>query len=126
MNSKRGYITISLGGKDRTLHFSMNFWCHYTDTLNVSINELHKVFNTDNFSMSSIRALIYSGLLAYDKEEKNPIDYDEFDVGNWLEDFDGESLKKVIQTMTESKVLGNELNMGLSRKQTNQTDSKKK
>ena len=110
MNSKRGYITISLGGKDRTLHFSMNFWCHYTDTLNVSINELHKV----------------SGLLAYDKEEKNPIDYDEFDVGNWLEDFDGESLKKVIQTMTESKVLGNELNMGLSRKQTNQTDSKKK
>ena len=123
MNSKRGYITISLGGKDRTLHFSMNFWCHYTDSLNVSINDLEKVFNTDNFSMSSIRALIYSGLIAYDKEEKNPIDYDEYDVGNWLEDLDTEKIKLVMDAMMQSKILGNQLNMGIERKQ---TASKKK
>jgi hypothetical protein len=123
MNSKRGYITIPLGGKDRTLHFSMNFWCHYTDTLNVSINDLQNVFNANTFSMSSIRALIYSGLIAYDKEEKNVIDYDEYDVGSWLEDFDGDKLKEVIQTMMQSKVLGNELNMGIER---TQTASKKK
>ena len=123
MNSKRGYITIALGGKDRTLHFSMNFWCHYTDTLNVSINELHKVFNTDNFSMSSIRALIYSGLIAYDKEEKNDIDYDEWDVGNWLEDLDNAKIKLVMDAMIQSKILGNQLNMGIKR---TQTASKKK
>ena len=73
--------------------------------------------------MSSIRALIYSGLIAYDKEEKNVIDYDEYDVGSWLEDFDSDKLKEVIQTMMQSKVLGNELNMGIARKQ---TASKKK
>ena len=101
MNSKRGYITIALGGKDRTLHFSMNFWCHYTDTLNVSINDLQNVFNANTFSMTSIRALIYSGLIAFDKEEKNIIDYDEYDVGSWLEDFDGDKLKEVIQTMMQ-------------------------
>ena len=123
MNSKRGYITIPLGGKDRTLHFSMNFWCHYTDTLNVSINDLEKVFNADNFSMSSIRALIYSGLIAYDKEEKNNIDYDEWDVGNWLEDLDNEKIKLVINAMMQSKILGNQLNMGIPR---TQTASKKK
>jgi|TARA_R100000655_G_scaffold50918_1_gene88527 hypothetical protein len=123
MNSKRGYITIALGGKDRTLHFSMNFWCHYTDSLNVSINDLEKVFNTDNFSMSSIRALIYSGLIAYDKEEKNDIDYDEWDVGNWLEDLDNAKIKLVMDAMMQSKILGNQLNMGIERKQ---TASKKK
>jgi len=115
MNSKRGYITIPLGGKDRTLHFSMNFWCHYTDSLNVSINDLEKVFNADNFSMSSIRALIYSGLIAYDKEEKNDIDYDEWDVGNWLEDLDNEKIKLVMDAMMQSKILGNQLNMGIPR-----------
>ena len=123
MNSKRGYITLALGGKDRTLHFSMNFWCHYTDSLNVSINDLEKVFNTDNFSMSSIRALIYSGLIAYDKEEKNDIDYDEWDVGNWLEDLDNAKIKLVMDAMMQSKILGNQLNMGIERKQ---TASKKK
>ena len=123
MNSKRGYITIPLGGKDRTLHFSMNFWCHYTDTLNVSINDLQNVFNANTFSMSSIRALIYSGLIAYDKEEKNDIDYDEWDVGNWLEDLDNEKIKLVMDAMMQSKILGNQLNMGIPR---TQTASKKK
>ena len=59
----------------------------------------------------------------FDKEEKNIIDYDEYDVGSWLEDFDGDKLKEVIQTMMQSKVLGNELNMGIER---TQTASKKK
>ena len=63
----------------------MNFWCHFTETLGIGLNDLEKYFTADNLNISSIRALIYSGLIAYDQEEKNPIDYDkmreEFD---WL------------------------------------------
>lgn len=122
MNKKRGYYTLEIGSKKRTLHFSMNFWANFTDMLNIGLAEIGDVFS-NGISIKGLRALIYSGLLAYDQENKNEIDYDEFDVGNWLEDIEATEIEKIIQAMTESKILGNALNGGLER---NPTDSKKK
>jgi hypothetical protein len=59
--------------------------------------------------------LIYSGLIAHDQEEKNPIDYTIYDVGSWLEDFGAVELQKVMTALTESRILGNDLNMGIPR-----------
>ena len=114
MTSKRGYVEIEIGGKKRTLHFSMNFWCHFTETLNISLNDLDKFF-TSGINISTIRALVYSGLIAYDQEQKNNIDYTIYDVGSWLEDFDSEQLTKVMNTLSQSRILGNDLNMGIER-----------
>ncbi len=72
-------------------------------------------------SIKGIIALIYSGLLAYDQEEGNEIDYNEFKVGIWLEDFDSEKLNDVVSSMLESRILGNDLNMGINRKVTKTT-----
>ena len=119
MNSKRGYVEVEIGGKLRTLHFSMNFWCHFTDTLNIGLNDLDKFF-TKGINVSTIRALIYSGLIAYDQEERNNIDYTIYDVGSWLEDFDSEQLTKVMNTLSQSRILGNDLNMGIERNKKNQ------
>tara|TARA_S200002703_G_C3798922_1_gene246840 strand:+ start:874 stop:1242 length:369 start_codon:yes stop_codon:yes gene_type:complete len=119
MNSKRGYVEVEIGGKLRTLHFSMNFWCHFTDTLNIGLNDLDKFF-TKGINVSTIRALIYSGLIAYDQEERNNIDYTIYDVGSWLEDFDSEQLTKVMNTLSKSRILGNDLNMGIQRNNKNQ------
>ena len=115
MNNKRGYVEVEIGGRKRTLHFSMNFWCHFTESLKISLNDLDKLFSDTSFNMSTVRGIIYSGLVAYDKEEKNEIDYDKYDVGNWLESFDQEQLAKVMAALTQSKVLGNSLNMGIER-----------
>ena len=122
MNKKRGYVDVEIGGRKRPLHFSMNFWCHFTESLNINLNDLDKLFSNTSFNMSTVRGIIYSGLIAFDQEEKNKIDYDQYDVGNWLEDFDQEQLTKVMSALTQSKVLGNSLNMGLER----QTKSVKK
>lgn len=119
MNSKRGYVEVEIGGKLRTLHFSMNFWCHFTDTLNIGLNDLDKFF-TKGINISTIRSLIYSGLIAYDQEERNNIDYTIYDVGSWLEDFDSEQLTKVMNTLSQSRILGNDLNMGIQRNNKNQ------
>jgi|TARA_R100000482_G_C5089685_1_gene130158 hypothetical protein len=119
MNSKRGYVEVEIGGKLRTLHFSMNFWCHFTDTLNIGLNDLDKFF-TEGINISTIRSLIYSGLIAYDQEERNNIDYTIYDVGSWLEDFDSEQLTKVMNTLSQSRILGNDLNMGIERNKKNQ------
>ena len=113
-NKKRGYYTIKLGGKNRVMHFSMNFWANFTDLLGISLDEIASIFEK-GVSIKMIRSLIYSALLANDQESNNEIDYNEFSVGMWLEDFDANKLDEVVKAMMESRILGNDLNAGLNR-----------
>ncbi len=119
-NKKRGYYTLKLGGQNRTMHFSMNFWANFTDILNVPLDKLGDLF-TEGVSIKTIRALVYSAILAYDQEEGNLIDYNEFKVGVWLEDFDADKINEVVNAMMESRILGNDLNAGLDRNIKNST-----
>tara|TARA_Y100001972_G_scaffold127052_1_gene182689 strand:+ start:758 stop:1129 length:372 start_codon:yes stop_codon:yes gene_type:complete len=116
MNKNRGYYSLELGGKKRTLHFSMNFWVELTQHLDISLQELGEAFN-DKMALSGIRGIVYCGLLTYDRENKIQVDYDVYDVGNWLEDLSQDDVNDIMQSMTESKLLGNELNAGISREQ---------
>jgi len=113
-NKQRGYYSLTIGGKKRTLHFSMNFWAAFTDELQISLTEIDQVFS-NALNLNSIRALVYAGLLAYDQEEGNEIDYNLFKVGAWLDDINTDQFNEIINTLMESKLLGNELNGGLSR-----------
>jgi hypothetical protein len=113
-NKKRGYHTIKLGGKNRIMHFSMNFWANFTDILDISLEDLTQVFDK-GISIKTIRTLVYSAILANDQEQGNKIDYTEFTVGVWLEDFEAEQLQEIVNAMMESRILGNDLNAGLSR-----------
>jgi len=114
VNKKRGYYSLNIGGKQRTLHFSMNFWAAFTDELNISISEIDKVFS-DTLNLNMIRALVYAGLLAFDQEEGNEIDYNLFKVGAWLDDVNTDQFNEMLNTLTESRLLGNDLNGGISR-----------
>jgi hypothetical protein len=107
-NKKRGYIDIQLGGKKRTLHFSMNFWVEFTEQLGVSLTDIGEVFN-GGMSLSGIRALIYSAVRANDLEQGNDIDYTLYSVGEWLEELEAEAINDIVAVMMESKILGNSL-----------------
>lgn len=113
-NKRRGYYSLKLGGKNRTLHFSMNFWSEFTDTLDIPLDKIGDVFD-GGISISGIRALVYSSLYANDMETGNKVDYNLFTVGTWLEDVDASELEKIVNAMLESKILGNSLNMGIDR-----------
>lgn len=113
-NKQRGYITLKLGGKNRTLHFSMNFWAQWTDMLGVSLEQIGSVFE-NGISLKGIRSMVYSGILANDLEQGNEVDYNEFTVGVWLEDLEADKLEEVINAMLQSRILGNDLNMGIER-----------
>jgi hypothetical protein len=113
-NKKRGYYTLKIGGKMRTMHFSMNFWANFTDILKVSLEELGNVFEK-GVNISTIRSIIYSGLLAHDQEQGNEITYNQFQVGVWLEDVDSSNLNEIVEVMMQSRILGNNLNSGLER-----------
>lgn len=107
-NKKRGYLDIQLGGKKRTLHFSMNFWVEFTEQLGVSLTDIGDVFN-GGMSLSGIRALIYSAIRANDLEQGNEVDYTLYSVGNWLEDLEAEKINEIVEAMMQSKILGNSL-----------------
>ena len=124
-NKKRGYYTVELGGKNRTLHFSMNFWANFTEGLNIPLDKIGEVFN-DGLSIADIRLLIYSALLAYDQENGNDIDYNEFSVGAWLEEVTAENINEMIEALTQTRILGNDLNMGIKRNVTQSTRKQKK
>ena len=116
MNKQRGYYTLVIGGKERTMHFSMNFWASLTETLDVGLQDLEKVFS-DKSQLSSIRAIIYCGLLAYDQEEGKEIDYNIYKVGSWLDELNQDDFNHIMKAMTETKILGNKLNAGVERTQ---------
>ena len=121
---KRGYYTTKLGGKNRTMHFSMNFWANFTDILGISLEQIGDVF-AGGVSLSNIRTLIYAALLANDQENGVEPDYNQFTVGGWLEDLQADELEKIIEAMTESRILGNSLNMGIERNVKNTTKAGK-
>jgi len=105
---------MKLGGKQRTLHFSMNFWANFTDSMGIGLEGIGDIF-ANGLSIKAIRSLVHAGLLAYDQEEGNEVDYNEFKVGMWLEDVDAAQLEEMIAAMTESRILGNDMNMGIER-----------
>ena len=107
-NKHKGYIDINVGGKKRTLHFSMNFWSEFTEQLGVPLHEIGDVF-TKGISIKGLRALVYAGILANDQEQGNEIDYNIFKVGTWLDDLEPEKINAIVETMLESKILGNSL-----------------
>ena len=108
-NKKRGYIDIKVGNKNRTLHFSMNFWSEFTEQLGISLQDIGEVFQ-NGISLKGLRALIYSAILANDQENGNEIDYNIYSVGSWLDELEAESINKIVETMLQSKILGNSLN----------------
>ena len=108
-NKKRGYIDIKVGNKNRTLHFSMNFWSEFTEQLGISLQDIGGAFQ-NGISIKGLRALVYSAILANDQENGNEIDYNLFTVGAWLDELDAEKINEIVEVMLQSKILGNSLN----------------
>lgn len=108
-NKNKGYIDINVGGKKRTLHFSMNFWSEFTEQMGISLQDIGGAFE-NGISIKGLRALVYSAILANDQENGKNVDYNIYTVGTWLDDLQPDSINEIVNTMLESKILGNSLN----------------
>jgi hypothetical protein len=114
-----------LGGKKRTLHFSFNFWANLTDILGIPLDQIGEIF-ANGFNMKGFRSIIYCGILAYDQENGHEIDYNEFMVGAWLDDLKADEMEKIMKAMGETRILGNDINMGIERNTPQKKTSKTK
>ena len=113
-NKLRGYCQLELGGKTRTLHFSMNYWAVMEEVTGLTIQELSALM-TSGLSITNVRNMVYSAIKTYDLEQGNEIDYTIYSVGMWMEDMTPEDFAKVTETLVESRILGQDMNAGMRR-----------
>lgn len=124
-NKLRGYCQLNIGGKSRTLHFSMNFWAIMEEETGKTLQELSGIISS-SMSVITIRAMIYSAMKCYDLEKQNEVDYSLFDVGLWMDELEPEDFTKITETLIESRILGHDLNAGLRRNVTKSTANPKR
>jgi len=102
-----GTKEISIGGKLRPTKFGTNQTAKYCDIRNVSLmesqNELKDIKSGNGTTM---RDLIYSALWAGCKTEKIDIDFDEYNVGDWMDDIEPDELVKIFTSLANSNDSG--------------------
>ncbi len=95
MNILRGEIEVSIGGKPRLVKFGTNQLAIFTQMHKVDLSEA-------DFGMHHLRDLIYSALVAGAKKKKETVDFDEWEVGEWIDELPDEDLQKIIDSFTNS------------------------
>ena len=86
---ERGYFKLEFDEGAKWMHFSMTFLNQLKEIAGEDIMELiEKLNELENQPVGDIYAIVtclcYAGLRAYDLEEDNEIDYNEYKVANWL------------------------------------------
>lgn len=116
MNKKRGYYTIDVAGVEITGHFSVNFWALLEDELGFDTLGETFAFMGRGIGMSKIRQIVYCSSKAYCLEEEIPPLFNNiFKCGTAIEDFTEEHMIQVMEAFAESKLLGNDANLGIER-----------
>ena len=122
---KRGYYTITIGkseesdGVELTGHFSNNFWALFEEYEN--LNSLEECFAAlaNGIGISKTRQLIYCSVKAHCLLKELPMPFKNiYELGELMDDFSEDQFVEVMSALSESKVLGNELNLGIERNPT--------
>lgn len=98
MQAYAGITYIELGGQDRPLKFGTNQTAKFCDMRKIDLKEYGRLLGEGMEDMAVIRDLLYTGLWAGAKSEKTPVDFDEFTVGDWMD----EDLEGIMVKLTEA------------------------
>lgn len=94
MNKLQGEVRINIGGKSRLFKFGTNATAVFCQTRNIRLNEVQNALSPQNMDIESVRDFIYSGLVAGCYTEKINVEFDRYEVGDWIDDMPQEELNK--------------------------------
>lgn len=98
-----GTTEINIGGKLRPVKFGTNQSAMYCEVRGISLAKMQsELSNIEDSDGGSIRDLIYSALWAGCKTDKIEVDFDRYDLGDWIDDMDQEELNKCFQVLVDS------------------------
>lgn len=101
-----GATIISIGGQERPLKFGTNATFLFCQKRGITLKQFGEVFAADKLANndidgSEIRDLIWAGLVAGAKSNNLPVDFDEWTVGDWIDDLSAADMGNVLSTFGE-------------------------
>ena len=106
----KGTTKINIGGKDRPLKFGTNQSAKYCEIRGLSLvemqEELSDIANSDG---GSIRDLLYSALWAGCMTDKLEVDFNRYDLGDWVDEMSQDELNKCFQVLFDSNKSGEDV-----------------
>lgn len=103
---------IHIGGKKRPIKFGTNATAIYCKLHGISLNDYNekvaKKFENGNLGLDELRDLIYSALAAASYSKGEEPDFNNWTVGDWLDEVTSEQMEKISQALVDSMPQGNE------------------
>lgn len=96
MNILRGEVEVEIGGKTRLVKFGLNSLALYTERQGVDLSDVQ------GFGLSQMRDMIWAGLVAGAKKRGEPADFDEWTVGDWIEEMDQAEYERIVSALNNS------------------------
>lgn len=85
---------FDIGGQKRLVKFGTNATAVFCDERGVSLSEFQSITFQD-IKPGELRDIIWSGLVAGAHKEDKDIDFNKWDVGEWIDDLDEDTLDEV-------------------------------
>ena len=96
---------INIGKKERPIKFGTNATAKFCELENLDLSgyalALFQV-SKGTISGTCLRNLIYAGLYAACKSDKLDVDFDVYDVGDWMDTLDEENANKIFNALAAS------------------------
>ena len=89
-------VNILIGEKERPFKFGMNAASIFCKETGKSLDDLNNIGAAD---IGSVIAMVYAGLFQGAKSSKQDVDFDLWDVGDWMDDIDPKELSKAFSSM---------------------------
>ncbi len=100
-------LDVDIGGEVRPVLFNMNqriCFCRLRGLSSAEMNE--ELSHPHKWDESVNRDLIYSALYAAVKSKKGVVEFNEEDVGEWMEDVEDAELSKIYQALLDAAGIG--------------------
>ena len=96
---------MDINGKDMPVKFSINQTDLFCELRDISLKEYYELFagfGTGNYRFKDIRGLIWSALKEGARIEGVPFEYDEYQIGEFMDEDPARYIKEAMQQLIET------------------------
>jgi len=90
-----GEVTAKIGGKVRGMRFNLNCRYEFCKMHGLTEDQVQEYF-MNRLNVDAIRDMVYCALRAADLAFGNPIDYNQYVVGEWISEMPQEEFERIV------------------------------
>ena len=98
----RGEYTLQVADREVLLKFGTNSTAVFCEKHDISLQEFQNRFSADQLQIRDIRDFIWAAAVAGAHATDREIDFDRWDVGDWIDELSQEELDRILSIMEDS------------------------